>query len=178
MGGATREGLNWVALQLKHDQKGNRYVTYQHIPEGIAAVWSTETLAKGAQGRGGTCTFSFGGTDSGLAKVAEAKAGGAANFVCDIPHNTAPVNHIPCGITAGCSTESGGAGASGRAGTGTPLFALTKSGGAAAVGGKAGWPAKGMCDILSNTGWAQTNHVAAQLSDSRQIWWPPKSCAN
>jgi hypothetical protein len=123
-------------------QNGNRYVTYHNIPEGIAAVCSTETLAKGAQGRGGTCTFSFGSNEPGGAGGAEAKAGGAAKCMCDIPHDTAPVHHIPGGIGAGCSTETGATGATVRAVTGTPPFGLTKSGGGTAVGAKAGWPAK------------------------------------
>jgi hypothetical protein len=84
MGGATREGPNRLALQLKQVQNGIRYVTYHHvkyhhIPGGIAAVCSTEPLAKGAQGRGGTGTPSLGPTESGGAGAAEAKADGAAN---------------------------------------------------------------------------------------------------
>ena len=126
-------------------------MTYHHIPGGIAAVCSTETLAKGAQGRGGTGTPSFGRTKSGGPGAAEAKGGGATNFRCDIPPHTAPLHHIPGGIAAGCSTETGATGATGRAGTGTPPFGRTNSGGAFAVGAKAGWPANGRCDIPSNT---------------------------
>ena len=151
MGGATREGPNRFGLQLKQGQNGTRYVTYHHIPGGIAAVCSTETFAKGAQGRAETGTPSFGRLKLGGAGAAEAKAGGAANCMCDIPPNTAPYHHIPGGIAAVCSTETGAKGAKGRAGTGTPPFGRTTSGGAGAVVAEAGWAAKWMCDIPPNT---------------------------